>query len=120
MINSFVTLKIAKDMLNRLNIDEQVQCACVSNAMVMHIADILKNYSFTIDNFDNIERATITRGGVDVKQLNPHTMECKSIPNLYFIGEVIDVDAFSGGFNLQIAFSTAVACADDIKQKLRS
>ena len=120
LINSFVTLKIAKDMLIRLNIDEQVQCACVSNAMVMHIADILKNYSFTIDNFDNIERATITRGGVDVKQLNPHTMECKSIPNLYFIGEVIDVDAFSGGFNLQIAFSTAVACADDIKQKLRS
>lgn len=120
LINSFVTLKIAKDMLNRLNIDEQVQCACVSNAMVMHIADILKNYSFTIDNFDNIERATITRGGVDIKQLNPHTMECKSIPNLYFIGEVIDVDAFSGGFNLQIAFSTAVACADDIKQKLRS
>lgn len=120
LINSFVTLKIAKDMLIRLNIDEQVQCACVSNAMVMHIADILKNYSFTIDNFDNIEKATITRGGVDVKQLNPHTMECKSIPNLYFIGEVIDVDAFSGGFNLQIAFSTAVACADDIKQKLRS
>ena len=120
LINSFVTLKIAKDRLNRLNIDEQVQCACVSNAMVMCIADILKNYTFTINNFDNIERATITRGGVDVKQLNPHTMECKSIPNLYFIGEVIDVDAFSGGFNLQIAFSTAVACADDIKQKLRS
>ena len=56
-----------------------------------------------------IDIAIITCGGVDVKQVNPKTMESKVIQNLFFAGEVLDVDALTGGFNLQIAFSTAVA-----------
>ena len=68
--------------------------------------------------FDDIEHATITRGGVDVKEINPKTFECKTINNLYFIGEVLDVDALSGGFNLQIAFSTGYACAKSIVNKI--
>ena len=61
-----------------------------------------------------IDIAIITCGGVDVKQVNPKTMESKVIKNLFLTGEVLDVDAFTGGFNLQIAFSTAVAAGKNI------
>ena len=60
-----------------------------------------------------LELAIITCGGVDVKEINPKTMESKIIKGLYFAGEVIDVDAFTGGYNLQIAFSTAVAAGNN-------
>ena len=53
-----------------------------------------------------MEEAIVTRGGVNVKEINPATMECKKISGLYFAGEVLDVDAHTGGYNLQIAFST--------------
>lgn len=61
-----------------------------------------------------VEEAIITRGGVDVSQIDPRSMESKLCKGLYFIGEVLDVDAYTGGFNLQIAFSTAYSCADKI------
>jgi predicted flavoprotein YhiN len=59
-----------------------------------------------------LDEAIITRGGVSVKEVNPKTMESKLIKNLYFAGELLDVDAYTGGFNLQIAFSTAVVAGD--------
>jgi len=65
----------------------------------------------TIKDFEDINTATVTRGGIDVTGINPLTMESMLVPRLFFIGEVLDVDALSGGFNLQIAFSTAVVCA---------
>ncbi len=110
-VNSLVNIKLAKLILLRCGILENKQCANLSNAEINKIVEILKGLIFNIDNFDNIERATVTRGGVSVKEVNPKTMECKKVENLYFIGEVLDVDALSGGYNLQIAFSTAVACA---------
>ena len=61
-----------------------------------------------------VEEAIITRGGVDVSQIDPRSMESKLCKGLYFIGELLDVDAYTGGFNLQIAFSTAYSCADKI------
>ena len=67
---------------------------------------IIKNFNLTIIGARPIEEAIITRGGVDVRQINPSTMESKVVNNLYFAGEVIDVDAYTGGYNLQIAFST--------------
>ncbi len=66
----------------------------------------IKNLSFSVKKLRPIEEAIVTAGGVDVKQINPKTMESKLIKNLYFAGEVLDVDAFTGGFNLQIAFSS--------------
>ena len=71
----------------------------------------IKRIAIPIKDFEPIETATITRGGVDVSEINPRTMESKIVPNLYFVGEVLNADGLSGGFNLQIAFSTAVACA---------
>ncbi len=67
---------------------------------------ILKHFSIEIDGFRDISEAIITSGGINVKEINPKTMESKLIKNLYFAGEIIDVDAYTGGFNLQIAYST--------------
>ena len=64
----------------------------------------------TVTGLRGFNEAIITKGGVSVKEIDPGTMEVKSCPHLYFIGEVLDLDAVTGGFNLQIAWSTAVAC----------
>lgn len=70
-------------------------------------AELLKAFPITIADFRPIDEAIVTSGGVSVKEINPKTMESKLVSGLYFAGEVIDVDAYTGGFNLQIAFSTA-------------
>lgn len=67
---------------------------------------ILKEMEFHVTGFCPIEQAIITSGGVNVKEINPSTMESKLVPGLFFAGEIMDVDAYTGGFNLQIAFST--------------
>lgn len=67
---------------------------------------LLKNLSLKLDKFRSIKEAIITSGGVDVKGINPKTMESKLVKGLFFAGEIIDVDAYTGGFNLQIAWST--------------
>lgn len=68
----------------------------------------LKHFSVRLIGFRPIDEAIVTRGGISTKEINPKTMESKLVSGLYFAGEVIDVDAYTGGFNLQIAFSTAV------------
>jgi predicted Rossmann fold flavoprotein len=70
------------------------------------LCKIMKEFPITPVSFRPIEEAIITSGGVSVKEINPKTMESKLVSGLYFAGEIIDVDAFTGGFNLQIAFST--------------
>ncbi len=72
---------------------------------------VLKGLTLDISGFRPIEEAIITRGGVSVKEIDPKTMESKLCPHLFFAGEIIDCDAYTGGFNLQIAFSTAYAAA---------
>ncbi|KYH35743.1 tRNA uridine 5-carboxymethylaminomethyl modification enzyme MnmG [Clostridium tepidiprofundi DSM 19306] len=67
---------------------------------------VIQNFTLHIKGFRPIEEAIITKGGIDTKEINPSTLKSKIIKNLYFAGEIIDVDAFTGGFNLQIAFST--------------
>lgn len=70
------------------------------------LVELLKSFKVTVKGFRPIEEAIITSGGVKVSEINPKTMESKLLPSLYFAGEIIDVDAYTGGFNLQIAFST--------------
>ena len=70
------------------------------------IVKLLKNLEVTIEGFRPIEEAIVTAGGISTKEINPKTMESKIVKNLAFAGEVIDVDAYTGGFNLQIAYST--------------
>ena len=78
------------------------------------LVDLLKNLTVNIRDFRPINEAIVTSGGVDVKEINPKTMKSKIIDNLYFAGEIIDVDAYTGGFNLQIAFSTGNLCGENI------
>lgn len=66
----------------------------------------LKKFVVEIKDFRPIEEAIVTAGGISIKEINPKTMESKIVKNLYFAGEIIDVDAYTGGFNLQIAYST--------------
>lgn len=76
------------------------------------LVNLLKDMRFGIKSLRPIDEAIITRGGVDVKEISPKTMESKLISGLYFIGEVLDVDGYTGGYNLQIAFATAYAAAN--------
>ena len=73
---------------------------------IMLITYQLRSTEFTIKAFRPIEEAIVTSGGVNIKEINPKTMESKIINGLYFAGEIIDVDSYTGGFNLQIAYST--------------
>lgn len=73
--------------------------------------ELIKAFPVRISGFRPVDEAIVTSGGVSVKEINPKTMESKIIEGLYFAGEVIDVDAYTGGFNLQIAFSTAYSAA---------
>ena len=98
--------------LNSLNDDSVIdlvsdlKIANVSKALRKSIIALLKDFRFTIISKRGFDEAIITRGGVDVKEINPKTMESKKIKGLYFAGEVIDIDAMTGGFNIQIASST--------------
>ena len=71
-----------------------------------NLVKLLKNFEVVISGFRPVEEAIVTAGGIDVNEINPKTMESKLVPGLFFAGEVIDVDAYTGGFNLQIAYST--------------
>ena len=77
------------------------------------LVEILKKLEIKIDGFRPIEEAIITSGGIHIKEINPKTMESKLIKGLYFAGEIIDVDAYTGGFNLQIAYSTGYTAGLD-------
>lgn len=70
------------------------------------LVNLLKNFEVVIKGFRTIDEAIITSGGINIKEINPKTMESKLVEGLYFAGEIIDVDAYTGGFNLQIAYST--------------
>ncbi|MGC8971436.1 MAG: NAD(P)/FAD-dependent oxidoreductase [bacterium] len=76
------------------------------------LVKLLKSLSLTVSRFRPIEEAIVTSGGVNVDEINPSTMESKIVKGLFFAGEVIDVDGYTGGFNLQIAFSTGYVAGD--------
>lgn len=82
-----------------------------------HFEEIVKAFPFTIVGMGEFKEAVITRGGVSVKDVHPGTMESRKVKNLYFIGEVLDLDAVTGGYNLQIAWSTAYLAAMAIKEE---
>lgn len=86
----------------------------ISREERQHFIDLIKAFPFTITGMGEFKEAIITRGGVSVKEINPGTMESKKISGLYFAGEVLDLDAVTGGYNLQIAWSTAYLAAQAI------
>ncbi len=99
-----------------LQISKEKKCGQISAAERKKIAELLKNFPINIKGHRNYNEAIITGGGVSLKEINPKTMESKIIKNLYFTGEVLDLDADTGGYNLQIAFSTGYLAGMSIKK----
>ena len=96
-------------VLRRLGVDPELQANSFTKQNRRALVELLKNFSLTITGKRPVREAIITSGGVKVSEIDPKTMESKKIPGLYFAGEVIDCDAYTGGFNLQIAWATAYA-----------
>ena len=108
-INSLSALlpsKMIEPFVYKTGIDPRKKVNLLTREERFIILKTLKEFTIPLSGYRPIEEAIITSGGVDVKEISPKTMESKLIPGLYFAGEVIDVDAYTGGFNLQIAFST--------------
>ena len=90
-------------------LDEEKFINQISREERLRLLDTLKGFMIPITGTRPIAEAIVTAGGVDVKEINPKTMESKLVPGLYFAGEVMDVDGYTGGFNLQAAFSSGYA-----------
>ena len=82
------------------------------------LVELLKSLPLTVTGTRDYNEAIITQGGVCVKDINPSTMESRIIRNLYFAGEVLDLDALTGGFNLQIAWSSGYLAGSNVKENL--
>lgn len=109
--NSFSKLlprKIIIPVLKRWGVAFDKKCNSITKEERRRLCEILKSFTLEISGFRPIEEAIITSGGVKTTEINPKTMESKLVHGLYFAGEVIDCDAYTGGFNLQIAWSTGV------------
>lgn len=96
-------------VLRRLEIPAGLQANALTKQKRRELVDLLKSFSLPILGKRPVSEAIITSGGIRVSEIDPKTMESKRIPGLYFAGEIIDCDAYTGGFNLQIAWATAVA-----------
>lgn len=99
-------------MLSGINPDKKV--SGITAAERRQLVSLIKGLEITLTGLRGFNEAIITQGGIDVKEINPSTMQCRKIPNIRFAGEVLDVDALTGGFNLQVAWSTAYLAADSI------
>ena len=98
--------KMISTVIELSGIDQNKKVNEITREERVRLVQLLKNFEITLHDFRPIEEAIITAGGISIKEINPKTMESKLIKGLYFAGEIIDVDAYTGGFNLQIAYST--------------
>jgi len=105
-LNKLLPQKLIPVIIQLSNINPEIQVNSITKLERKKIAKLLKGFEMTIKKYRPIEEAIITSGGINIKEINPKTMESKLIKGLYFAGEIIDVDAYTGGFNLQIAYST--------------
>ena len=105
-LNKLLPQKLIPIILEKSGIRYNKKVNEITKEERLKIVKLLKNFELKIQNFRPIDEAIITSGGINIKEINPKTMQSKIIPGLYFAGEIIDVDGYTGGFNLQIAYST--------------
>ena len=110
-LNDLLPKQLIPTIVKLSKIDPYIKVNQISKEERKNLVHLIKNITFTVKNYRPIEEAIITSGGVKTSEINSSTMESKLVSGLYFAGEVIDVDAYTGGFNLQIAFSTAYLAA---------
>lgn len=105
-LDKLLPQKLIPVIIEYSNINPEKQVNSITKQERMKLIQTLKDFEVTIKKFRKIEDAIITCGGINVKEVNPKTMESKKVEGLYFAGEILDVDSYTGGFNLQIAYST--------------
>lgn len=110
-IRALLPAKLIPVIIKLSGIPEDQKVNSITREQRHSFGELIKSFPVRISGFRPIDEAIITSGGVYVREIDPRTMESKLLPGLFFAGEVIDVDAYTGGFNLQIAFSTAYAAA---------
>ena len=93
-------------IVERSGIPPRMKTGAITKEMRARLLSVLKNFTLTPTSFRPVDEAIITCGGVDVREIDPKTMMAKQVPGLFFAGEVLDLDAYTGGYNLQIAWST--------------
>ena len=108
-LDDLLPKKLIPVIIELSGIEENKKVNQITKEERKRLVKLLKNLQITITGFMPFDIAVITSGGVDVKDINPKTMESKIVKGIYFAGEILDVDAYTGGFNLQIAFSTGYA-----------
>ncbi|HNR03308.1 MAG: NAD(P)/FAD-dependent oxidoreductase [Clostridiaceae bacterium] len=108
-LDQLLPQKLIPVVISRSGIDESKEVHQITKQERKDMAKLLKGFTVTVSGTRPIEEAIVTSGGINLKEINPRTMESKLLKGLHFAGEIIDLDAFTGGFNLQIAFSTGYA-----------
>jgi predicted Rossmann fold flavoprotein len=106
IIAEFLPHRLIEVLLKEIGIDPEKQCSMVTASERQSIIKILKNLEFEVRGYRSFEQAMVTAGGVNLKEIDPQSMESRLVRGLYFAGEVLDLDGDTGGFNLQAAFST--------------
>ena len=114
LLSGLLPKSAALVFIERLNLDKSASLGQMTRQTRQDIIALLKRFELTPTALRPFDEAIITRGGVSVKEIDPATMESKFVNNLYFTGEIIDCDGFTGGYNLTIAFSTAYCAAQNI------
>lgn len=107
--------KLIPVAVQRSGIPPQTKCGDITRMQRQAFGELLKKFSFTVTGFRPIEEAIITSGGVAVNEVDPKTMQSKKVPGLYLAGEMLDVDAYTGGYNLQIAFATGKLAGENVQ-----
>ena len=115
LLEGFLPKSLVKVFAKRLDLNVADKANQLSKEKRQALIKMLKNFELDVLELDGFNSAVVTAGGVSLKEIVPKYMKSKIIQNLYFIGEVLDIDALTGGFNLQLAFSTAVTAASDFK-----
>ena len=115
-LSGLLPRKMIPVMIHRSGIPPDTKCNAVTREMRHGFASLLKSFEVEIAGFRPIEEAVVTSGGVSTREINPKSMESRLVGGLYFAGEVIDVDGYTGGFNLQIAFCTGSLAGRSIKK----
>ena len=105
-LNDLLPQKLIPVIIQMSGINENKQVNEITREERMRLVKLLKEFILTVKDFKEIEDAIVTAGGISIKEINPKTMESKIVEGLYFAGEIIDVDGYTGGFNLQTAYST--------------
>ena len=107
--------KLIPVMIERSGISPEKKVNEITRQERMNLVEATKHFTLTLTGLRGYEEAIITQGGVDVKEIHPATMESKKVKGLFFAGEVLDLDGVTGGFNLQIAWSTGWAAGSHIE-----